>query len=366
MFIVDEERAALHRAAIELLTESLLELGADARAVVSDLDKSGWSESGAVDSYAITGWPLTRSRRVRDFYTRYDPTVRRRTVLFGLGDGAWDFLSGVASRSGTPTMLLLPSGEIGGRVARAHARFEDRVPVLWWGPTQHALTRAGDAGIPSSSMRLLPWPARGVAQPRNWTEIGGTVSIAMGGPGLDARAWIGAIQGVARAVRAREDTVVFLDSVAVRRARLWPELRRCGLDESASVIPFEGQSRELVLRSDFLLLPDAPEHRMSLLVGAMAKGACVLAVDTGAGGLLEHNSNALLIPEITRADAGNWGSALGGALDNPSLTARISSAAAAHASEHHSLDRCLRALMDGCAWLIGERSIPFADSGAGG
>jgi|GEM_PF-359455 len=222
---------------------------------------------------------------------------------------------------------------------------------------------AADTGLP---VRLVPWGVHPNAHSPS-RPVNPHRSVMVIGSGNDSNAFAAALTGLASAIARLEstsadppppktepvaETLVFIDSDAARRARIWPLLNRLGLIPRTSLIENLEARRDLLIQGDVLVLPEARgEHRTALL-DAMAAGMLVAAAADPMVSILRDGETAAL---VERADPGLWANTIESLLSPGSSPAPLARTARQHIERDASAVGHARALLDLYDTLTGAR-----------
>lgn len=209
---------------------------------------------------------------------------------------------------------------------------------------------------PGLPVRDTRWGVHSPPEPRQVLQGGRAWSMMIAGAGLDRRAYVAAFEAIADIVRARADILVFADAVAARRAELWQLAARLGIRDRLSLVDEMDANRELVLRGDVLILPEARGEQRTLVLEAMGVGMPVVAAADPVNGSLIDRRSALLVPV---GDSAAWAAALSRLLDDPSLLAQITASAHHYVREEHRPSVQVRGVLEAYEAVAGKAPIPF-------
>lgn len=229
-------------------------------------------------------------------------------------------------------------------------------PLLLAGdPTLERALLLPNASAPGFTVRTVPWGVLSPPAPRPPTSAANPRSLMMIGNGRDAPAWAAALTGVARAAK-EHDLLVFCDSLAARRAELWPLARKLGLLDRLSLIEELQGRRDLLLAGDILILPEAHGEQRSVVLEAMAGGMTVCAADDPMSSLLRTGETAIL---ARNADADSWARALHDLLADPAAQAALRDSAHRYVRTHRKASDHVRGVLSAYEWLTKPDAIPF-------
>lgn len=276
-------------------------------------------------------------------------------VVHVFGSAAWGVGTGVARHSGAGLVVELFS------VAQAQRA---GASGLWRGVRSHlflipdvALERVIRRESPGAAMRVAPWGVHRMAERTEILSPDQVASMVMTGSGLDHATWAAALEGISRAT-TREGLpafLVFADADAAVRAEVWPVVQRLRLTERVSLVAGVESHRDLALRADVLLLPEARGEHRSIVLEAMGAGMAVIAAADPFVSHLAHGRTALV---VAGPDASLWSAAIETALRDREATRRLGEAASEYVGQHHRVSGYAAAAIDGYEWLIRREAIP--------
>ncbi len=232
-------------------------------------------------------------------------------------------------RSGVTPTLLVPDGTLEREVRALDARVPVRLAV--W-------------GVHTSSGELPP------------QKEGRAKAIMLAATGRDARALASALEGIALALKRGDQSMVFIDATAARRANLWNVARRLNILDHVSLIDDMEGTRELVLRGDLFVYPETRGEQRTLLLDAMAHGMAIIAHEDPMVGWLENGRTARLLDS---SDPDDWGEAVGALIDDPAGARELGEAAREYVRVHHRVSMQVRDVLDAYSAAGGDRTIPF-------
>ncbi len=240
-------------------------------------------------------------------------------VIHALGDGCWPIAFALADLVGVPICADVHSPRALAEAARIHtsrAKHAPEPPVAWLAPDGPALARLQSA-LPAARTRLAPWgvflpanPSRALTRAKDVA-----VSLVIAGSGSDPSAARGVLTGLASLPSDAPPTLLFLDSTFLsHRHSLYRDIRSLNLLDRLSIIDNLEGHRDIALRADVLLLPEALSLHSTLLLDALAAPLGVIAAaDPGIEALTASEAPVLLeSPTPT-----SWGEAVLGLLRDP-------------------------------------------------
>ncbi len=213
--------------------------------------------------------------------------------------------------------------------------------------------KEADLGVPC---RFAPWGVHVAAEPRKVLKPGTVPGIVMAGGGRDPEHARAALEACARLAEAGSPLLLFIDSQLARRAGLWKRARELKILDRVSLIQDLEGRRDLALRADLLLHPEARGERRTMLLDAMAVGVPVVAASDPAADELIDNRTAKLVREPT-VDA--WHDAIAHLIDDPGAARELGASARAHVREHHRASTQAAAVIDAYEWLAAPYALPM-------
>ncbi|MEM9372879.1 MAG: hypothetical protein AAGA55_04475 [Planctomycetota bacterium] len=223
-------------------------------------------------------------------------------------------------------------------------------------PIEQALGSA-DAGVTS---RLTPWGAIAPPQATSVLRAGCVPSVVFLSSGRDAEQCRSAFAGVIEVARESDDLLVFVAADAVRRAGLWKAADRAGVLDRITLIDRLEDRRDLVLRSDIIVYPDARHEQRTILLDAMASGLVVLAAPDPLVSAIVPGITARTPDTLT---AGGWHDVLGDALRERDASIALGLSAREHIRQSRRASTHIASLVDAYAWLTGSDMVAVQPSG---
>ncbi len=203
--------------------------------------------------------------------------------------------------------------------------------------------------FPDSVVRTIPWGVYPVSDPP--ARDGGTLCMLLLGPGRDQRSWQAAFRASVSALKTSERLHLFADSETTRRLRLWPVARQAGVLDRLSLIDEAATRRDLTLRVDVLLQPDARGELRTILLDAMAARVAVLAAADPRSEILVDGKTARLVVDGTDQQ---WYEAIEMVIHDSSMRKKLTESARAFVRDKHKASRQIISLVDAYEWVAGE------------
>lgn len=158
-----------------------------------------------------------------------------------------------------------------------------------------------------------------------------TVSVSIAGTGQLDDQTKPFMAGAAAMVRQHPQTHLFFDGQGADQRHLWREAQRLGLLSHATFVPRRLGHRELLLRAELLVHPQAAGRVRGLTLEAMAHGVPILArVDPHVDDLIDGQTAKVLVDP----DAEAWCAAMGDLVASASRRAALASSAHAWVQNH--------------------------------
>jgi hypothetical protein len=357
LIIADESFSSRERAMLGRLEVGL----ADERVrVIHAVPRSAERWQGAALSasnvwYEDRGMSVSRRWRARRLLEAARGVVEAEPpfdLVHAFGAGCWGMAQDLAREAGAGLVLEIFS------VATANAAARERpsagaAPAAYFlpDPALEKLVRAGDVGV---QVRLTPWGVHTPPGGPTSTPREGRTAMIVGG-GSDAGALASVITALADVAPESQNLLTFADEAAVREAGVWPQVRKLKLADRFTIAPDVEARRELTLRADMLLLPEARGEHRSLTLDAMAAGMLVLAAQDPYVPLLSDGRTARL---VQRPAADAWAEALRWALSDSEAPARLAAAAREHVRQNCRASAHVAAVLGGYEWMTAS-AIPF-------
>jgi len=206
-----------------------------------------------------------------------------------------------------------------------------------------------NAAFPEAVARTIPWGV--YPSDRQQEDDDGTLCMVLLGPGRDGRSWQAAFRAAVRSLRASDRLHLFADAETTRRLRLWSVARQAGVLGQLSLLDEAATTRELMLRADLVLQPDARGETRTILLDAMAAGAAVLAAADPRSDLLVDGSTARLVVDQTEQQ---WHESIEMLVHDSGLRRRMTESARGLVREQHRASRQILSLVDAYEWIGGD------------
>jgi glycosyltransferase involved in cell wall biosynthesis len=215
-------------------------------------------------------------------------------------------------------------------------------------PTDDARDRL-NAAFPEAVARTIPWGVFPSGEDRDGD--GGTMCLVLLGPGRDGRSWQAAFRAALRSLQGSERLHLFADAETTRRLRLWPVARQAGVLDRLSLFDQAGSTRELMLRADLVMQPDARGETRTVVLDAMGAGVAVLAASDPRSDLLIDSTTARLVVDQTEQQ---WFESIEMLVQDGGLRRRLTDSARDFVRTNHKASRQIASLVDAYEWIGGE------------
>ncbi|MEM9661480.1 MAG: hypothetical protein AAF937_04135 [Planctomycetota bacterium] len=340
--IASRETALMHRLVIGLLDAGVHVAHAAPESVLSRLEPSLGVESLA---YRLGGFSWTRPRRAAELLARFESVTEVSAgdpgLVHVIGGGCLALGAEIARAGGLTLVIDAFARSIVPSVAR---RFGDRFEGVVLAGSRPIADGLIAEGISGTAIREVRWgvpPAdRASAKP------GETVSIVIGGRGDSARAWAACLRGIAEAAADSDAIAIFADADACDRAKVGPLVAALGLTPLFSRVPDFEARRDLIVRSDIMLWPEAIGETRSIVLDAMSHHMAVVAV-------ADRDLPFLSAPgpvELVSGDQAAWSAAIHGLISDSGRREALGAEAAEYTKLHHRAAAHVGAVVDAYEW----------------
>ncbi|MEX2217985.1 MAG: glycosyltransferase [Phycisphaerales bacterium] len=272
------------------------------------------------------------------------------------GEHAWSIGADAAALLGAGLILEVWSGSLALRPRGAGAA-HDSGALLCLTPDP-AIARILQEQDRAAPVRVAPWGVHTPAAPHDILKEGRSPFAVLIASGRDPAGMGAALEGLARAMTEVPDLMVFADSAAVERARLWPQVKKLGITDRFTLAADLEARRELALRADLLILPEALGDHRTVALDAMAAGMIVVAAADPLVGTLIDGRTARL---VTAPRPGPWADALRWVFTDRAAARSLGLSAREHIRECCRASSQVSAVVDAYEWMLQGESIPFKD-----
>ncbi len=268
----EHERALLERIAAGLLGEGVrttLAVPKNAGAAFTTVsDPIRYSNRGLIFTQRI------RAQQVAAKIVGGAPDPRGMvSVVHVLGGGAWTMGQELADIFQAALALEIWRG---GLIERTTPLKPAGTPLTLIAPDRPIERALIEQGI-TLPIRVAPWGAYAPPRPTPILKHGRNISIVFCSSGRDTDRCREAFEGIGRVVAERDDTMLFVAESAARRAGLWSIAEKLKILDRISLMDRLEDRRDLVLRCDLIVYPDARHEQRTLLLDAMAHALLIIA-----------------------------------------------------------------------------------------
>ncbi|MDQ7014420.1 MAG: glycosyltransferase [Planctomycetota bacterium] len=353
------ERSMLARLQVGLADEGIRVV----LALPRGFERSDEGLFGQTVDFEETGLPLSLSWRASEVATRLRSTEKTgedpARIVHVFGGSLWPFGLALAERLDAALILEVWRSGLVRQAQRLVSKASGRAGTLIV-CADSAIAAQCVHDIPGVQVRHSPW---GVYADKPLGEVfrpGAAWSVMIAGAGFDKGAFTACFEAIADIVREHPDMLVFADAVAARRADLWKLAEKLGVRSQVSLVDEMDANRDLVLRGDVLVLPEARGEQRTLVLEAMSVGMPVVAARDDFNTALIDERSALL---VTPGDRQGWSRQLRrlfgeGGRRADSIEELIVSAHEFVATEHRP-SRHVGGVIEAYEAAVGKPSIPF-------
>jgi len=257
------------------LVVGLIDSGVRVAQVVPDLlPQDDANTFGEVITWRDSRWPWVRDRRlvaVADQLGKLGVDV-----IHALDGRLWDAAAGLGRRLQVPLLLQATSVLDVASVTR-HARAAERLRVAFAATTQPLRDAIAEQAAEDVPVAVIPpgvhVPAEVTTAPRS-----SVLCAVVSGTGELDQQYEAVLLALRELVDEHPQVQFFLDGQHADQHALWQAARRLRLLENVSLVPRRLGHREMLLKADLLIHPQAVGKARSLTLQAMACGVPVLAL----------------------------------------------------------------------------------------
>lgn len=345
----EHERALLERIAAGLTGEGVRTTVALPKAVGAD-----FSLVNDPIRYSDRGLVFTQRLRAQQVAARAVPGSDPHgavSVVHVFGGGAWTMGAELASLFGAALALEIWRG---GLVDRAESfRPHPCAPAAFFAPDRAIERALLDAGL-DSPVRMTPWGAYAPPRPTPIFKPGRDASVVFCSSGRDSERCRDAFEGACRVIASTPDTLMFVAEAAARRAGLWSIAQRVGVLDRVSLMDRLEDRRDLVLRCDMIVYPDAHHEQRTLLLDAMAHALVIVAAPDPLVSCIRDGVTAVMPASLTPA---GWADAVRNRLSDRAGSKTLGLSAREHVRQHRRVSAHIASLVDAYAWLAGADAL---------
>ena len=276
-------------------------------------------------------------------------------VVHAFGGQAWGMAQALADRLDAALVVEVWRAGLGRAVQRLVAQNRGRPGLLALCPTEGLAEELG-AEVSGIGVRCAPWGVYTEGKLRSVLRPGKAWSIMLAGAGMDKAAFASCFEAISDVIRSRPDALVFADALAARRTGLWQLAARLGVRERLSLVDEMDANRELVLKGDVLVLPEARGEQRTLTLEAMGVGMPIVALADPTNTILLDRRSALIAKTPDRAA---WTGQFEALLGDARVRNELTTSARAYVGDVHRPSRQVNRVMDAYEAAAGKQPIPF-------
>ncbi|MDX9912019.1 MAG: glycosyltransferase [Phycisphaerales bacterium] len=346
------EHVLLRRLEIGLADEGVGVVHALPESVVAQADAPVFAR---VLAYEGDGFPFTRGSRASRLRAQLEGDGEPITLVHAFGGRAWAMASEVARQAKAGLVLEIWRTGLSHRAASVSASKHRPEPMALLSADESITHALVESGV-SARIFASPWGVHAPPEPRRLFEPGRLPAIVICGSGRDGRGYASAMAALAHAAEKGHEFAVFADAMAAHRAGLWPLAQKLGLADRLSLIEDVEPRRDLLLKCDVIMQPEALGEQRSLVLDAMGAGMVVLAAPQDHSATLIDGVTARLLPP---GDLPAWQRAVLDVLGDPAGAAQLGRRAHAFVREKHRPSTHVSAVLEAYRWLTASDPLPM-------
>ena len=343
LLLADGQFAEHERALLERIAAGLLGEGVRTTLALPRSARADFSMVSEPIRYSNRGLIFTQRIRAQQVAARIvggaaDPRGMV-SVVHVLGGGAWSMGLELAEIFQAALAMEIWRG---GLVDRVAALKPGATPVILIAPDRPIERALVETGQPLP-IRVAPWGAYAPPRPTAVLKPGRNASIVFCSSGRDTERVREAFAGVARVVAEREDVLLFVAESAARRAGLWAMAEKADILDRVSLMDRLEDRRDLVLRCDLIVYPDARHEQRTLLLDAMAHGLVVLAAPDPMVSVIQDGVTVVTPKAV---NAAGWADVLTERLADPAGSVALGLSGRDYVRQHRRASGHIEALLD--------------------
>ena len=262
-------------------------------------------------------------------------------------DDSWPFAVEIARATGAALAVDFWSAAMTRKASAIRSAAHDVAGLVMLAPDS-AIERLLQREVEGVSVRRTPWGVHCPAEAHPILQPDRAPSLVLSATGAESAPLEAAIEGLAQVLDKFDDAIVLCDAHAARRANVWPLIRRLGLDERFSMTSLLEGTRELPLKADILLMPEAVGEFKSFTLDAMAAGMAVVAMDDPSLSYLQNGTTARL---VSGPDPMLWSEAILELLDHPEQARSLGASARKYVQAEHRVSVHVANVIDAYEWM---------------
>ena len=211
-------------------------------------------------------------------------------------------------------------------------------------PIERELVKSGVG----ERVRLTPWGAVVPPESKQVFTPDRALAAVLMSSGRERDHCIAAFEGLVAAIGPREDVLIFVNAAAAELGGIWKRAQSLGVLDRITVIEQMEDRRDLVLRCDLLVYPDARHEQRTVLLDAMGTGMVIVAARDERVSILIDQQTASIVETPTKDD---WQAKISALLENHDLAHALGQKARAEIQHHRRAGVHIASLVDAYAWL---------------
>lgn len=304
LILADAQFAKHERALIERVVVGLTVEGIEAQLVLPrDRGLSSFRVGLLGDPiwYADRGLIITRKIRAaqiaRDVFERFDNSERPVDIVHVMGGGAWAMGLELAQLLDAGLALEVWRAGLSNHAAGLSLAGNDRTMFL---VPERSFEEGLHRAVEGARVRHVPWGAHVPESPLPVFREGKMASVVLMGSGRQQEHCVAAYSGIAEALSAYPEVMLFANQELVERVGLWAKVKEDKLQDRFTVIDRSEDRRDLLLRCDVLVYPETLHEERTLLLDAMGAGLVVISGQDELIQPLSEESGVIVVPRPSR------------------------------------------------------------------
>ncbi|MBX3363190.1 MAG: glycosyltransferase [Phycisphaeraceae bacterium] len=353
------ERKLIERLEVGLAAEGVKTIRMEPESVAAT--QSEVSVAGRIVRYPPFGPLATRRQRGRMLESLAREALKDESgaaidVVHVFAPSMWSLGAELARALAASWAIEVWSDAAMSRAARIRTGRGLSAPVLM--AADPALVDRARASGRDAAIRQTTWGVHALQSPQQIMREDATFSVVMSSSGMEPGVLHQAMAGIAAMVKIEERILVFVESGAAGKARLWREAETLGLLSRMSLIPDLEVHRDLVMACDVLLLPDMSGQVRTLALEALAHGMGLVATRDDRVSLFRGD---LPIGRfVSHGDRAGWIAALEGVVRDRDRTRELARQGWSLMREQRRVSTHVTSVFDAYQWMRSKDAMPFA------
>lgn len=359
LLLADRVFAAHERALIERIAVGLIAEGIDVHCALPE------QRNGVGSAFTLAREPVIYNDRGLAFTQRIraaqvarqiagSETAGAIDVVHVFGGSAWGMGRELGDLFGCPIAYEIWRLGMVERATRSRAREGTREGFFAPdAPIERALVKAGIG----ESVRLTPWGAVVPTENKPIYEKERALAVVFMSTGRDRERCIASFEGLVETAKNHKDVLIFVNASAADTGGVWKRAKSLGVLDRITVVEHMEDRRDLVLRCDILVYPDASHEQRTVLLDTMAAGMVVVASRDEQVSILADEKTSRLVETPTKEA---WAEQIGALLEDRERARSLGESARAEIKQHRRAGVHIASLVDAYAWLT-ERDAETVD-----